>query len=116
MILLIVSIDPMEMKFLLSSDSSSIIVLRHLRLFTDQEFYRIRCPYQFDYLTITLLNYSNEDCFELYPSWKHNVCPHHQSPCRFHAKPIQMICNDQAVYSSQVDITYQCSSSNEQNK
>lgn len=110
LLIFILSIENLESKFLHSSESSSIIVLRHLRLFTDQEFYRIRCPYHLNHLSVTLLNYSIDDCFEVYPRWKQNVCSHHQSPCRFHAKPIQMICNDELVYSSQVDITYQCSS------
>lgn len=110
LLFLILPLEILETKFLLSSEGSAIIVLRHLRLITDQEFYRIRCPYRFNHLTVTLLNYSVDDCFDVYPQWKHDVCSHHRSPCRFHAKPIQLICHDELVYSSQVDITYQCSS------
>jgi hypothetical protein len=95
-------------KFFLNSQSSSIIVLRHIRLTTDNEYYRIRCPYNLKYLTLTLLNYSNENCFDLYTKSINEACINYQSPCRFHAKSVQLDCNNQA-YSNLVDITYQCS-------
>lgn len=106
-------IQPLDTKFLSSSGSSSIIVLRHIRLPTDEEFYRVRCPYNLNHLTVTLLNYSAENCFDLYTSTMHNACATHRSPCRFHAKPLQMMCNAR-LYSNQVDITYQCTLSSSQ--
>jgi hypothetical protein len=95
-------------KFLLNSESSSIIVLRHIRLTTDNEYYRIRCPYHLNHLTLTLLNYSSENCFDLYTKSLNNACQNYRSPCRFHAKSLQLNCNDRP-YSNHVDITYQCS-------
>jgi hypothetical protein len=114
LVFLIAVIQPLDGKFLPSSGSSSIIVLRHIRLATDDEFYRVRCPYNLNHLTVTLLNYSTENCFNLYTGSMHNACATHRSPCRFHAKPLPMMCNVR-LYSNQVDITYQCSlsSSNE---
>ena len=111
---LIFVIPPLSGKFLSTSGSSSILVLRHIRLPTDEEFYRVRCPYNLDHLTVTLLNYSNENCFDLYSGSMHNACATHRSPCRFHAKPLHLLCNAHR-YSNHVDITYQCSlsSSNE---
>ena len=104
---LIAVIQPLDGKFLSSSGSSSIIVLRHIRLPTDEEFYRVRCPYNLNHLTVTLLNYSAGNCFDLYTGSMHNACATHRSPCRFHAKPLPMMCNAR-LYSNQVDITYQC--------
>jgi hypothetical protein len=95
-------------KFFLNSQSSSIIVLRHIRLTTDNEYYRIRCPYHLKHLTLTLLNYSSEYCFDLYTKSINEACINYRSPCRFHAKSIQLDCNNRP-YSNHVDITYQCS-------
>ncbi|CAF3727719.1 unnamed protein product [Rotaria socialis] len=95
-------------KFLYNSESSSIIVVRHIRLPTDNEHYRIRCPYNLNHITLTLLNYSNGDCFNLYTKSMHNACINNQSPCRFHAKSIKLSCNDPS-HSNLVDITYHCS-------
>ncbi|CAF1117256.1 unnamed protein product [Rotaria sordida] len=95
-------------KFLLNSESSSIIVLRHIRLSTDNEYYRIRCPYNLNHLSLTLLNYSNENCFDLYTKSIHNDCVNNRSPCRFYAKSTQLNCNERS-YSNHVDVTYQCS-------
>ncbi|CAF1599862.1 unnamed protein product [Adineta ricciae] len=97
-------------KFVLNAESSSIIVLRHIRLMTDDEYYRIRCPYHLNHLTLTLLNYSNGICYDLYTKSINDGCMNYRSPCRYHAKPIQLSCNSQP-YSKHVDITYQCSSS-----
>ena len=94
-------------KLLLNSDSSYIIVLRHIRLSTDNEYYRIRCPYHLNHLTLTLLNYSNENCFDLYSKSINNACIEYRSPCQFLAKPVQLSCCDRS-YSNHVDITYQC--------
>jgi hypothetical protein len=105
-LLMIHSIDA---KFLLSAESSSIIVLRHIRLPTDHEHYRIRCPYHLNHLTLTLLNYSSGHCFDLHTKSINDACLHHRSPCRYHAKPVQLNCLDRPI-SSHVDITYQCSS------
>ena len=95
-------------KFLLNSQSSSIIVVRHIRLTTDNEYYRIRCPYHLKHLTLTLLNYSNENCFDLYTKSINNACLNYRSPCRFHSKSLQLNCQNQP-YSKHVDVTYQCS-------
>ncbi|CAF1209464.1 unnamed protein product [Rotaria sp. Silwood1] len=95
-------------KFLLNTENSSIIVLRHIRLLTDNEYYRIRCPYHLNHLTLTLLNYSNENCFNLYTKSIHDNCINNRSPCRFYAKSVQMNCKDYS-YSNHVDVTYQCS-------
>ncbi|UJR31998.1 hypothetical protein I4U23_019468 [Adineta vaga] len=103
-------INQINGKFLLNSESSSIIVLRHIRLTTDDEYYRIRCPYHLNHLTLTLLNYSNGICFDLYTKSINDACINYRSPCRYHAKPIQLNCNNRP-YSKHVDITYQCSSS-----
>ena len=105
---LIIIINSINGKFISNSGSSSIIVLRHSRLPTDNEQYRIRCPYNLNHLTVTLLNYSNENCFDLYPISINDVCINHRSPCRFHAKSIQLNCNHRP-YSHHVDVTYQCS-------
>jgi hypothetical protein len=88
--------------------SSSYIVLRHIRLSTDNEQYHIRCPSNLNYLTLQLLNYSNGNCFNLYSTSDNNTCRNHYSPCQFHAKPVQLYCNYH-LYSNYVDITYQCS-------
>ena len=95
-------------KFLSNSKSSSFIALRHIHLSTNNEQYPIRCPYNLNYLTLKLLNYSNENCFNLYSTSSNNICLHHHSPCQFHAKPVQLHC-DYYSYSNHVDITYQCS-------
>jgi hypothetical protein len=97
-------------KFLFNPDSSSFIVLRHIRLSTDNEQYRIRCPYNLNHLTLQLLNYSNDDCFNLYSGSNNNnnACQTQQSPCQFQAKSVQLHCNHHS-YSNYVDITYQCS-------
>jgi hypothetical protein len=95
-------------KFFLNSESSSIIVLRHIRLTTDNEYYRIRCPYHLNHLTLTLLNYSNENCFDIYTKSLNDACKNYRSPCRFHSKSLQLNCNHRP-YSNHVDITYQCS-------
>ena len=71
--------------FLLNSESSSIIVIRHIRLMTDNEYYRIRCPYHLKHLTLTLLNYSNDHCFDLHTKSIDHHCIRYRSPCRFHA-------------------------------
>ncbi|CAF4579846.1 unnamed protein product, partial [Rotaria sp. Silwood2] len=95
-------------KFLSNSESSSFIFLRHIRLFTDDQQYRIRCPYNLNNINIQLLNYSNENCFNLYLASNNNVCINHYLPCQYHAKPVQLNCNHHS-YSKYVDITYQCS-------
>ncbi len=95
-------------KFLFNPDSSSFIVLRHIRLSTDNEQYRIRCPYNLNHLNLQLLNYSNGNCFNLYSGLNNNVCQTQRSPCQFQAKSIQLHCNHHS-YSNYVDITYQCS-------
>jgi hypothetical protein len=95
-------------KFLSNSKSTSFIVLRHIRLLTDNEQYLIRCPYNLNYLTLKLLNYSNENCFNLYLTSVNSICLKHHSPCQFHAKPIPLHCGYH-LYSNHVDITYQCS-------
>lgn len=95
-------------KFVFNSQNSSIIVLRHIRLTTDNEYYRIRCPYHLKHLTLTLLNYSTDNCFDLYTKSINQACINYRSPCRFHAKTIQLDC-DNRPYSNHVDITYQCS-------
>ncbi|CAF0921115.1 unnamed protein product [Adineta steineri] len=107
---LILILHKINGKFLLNAESSSIIVLRHIRLSTDNEYYRIRCPYHLNHLTPTLLNYSNGNCFNLYTELINDACINNRSPCRYHAKPVQLNCNDR-TYSKYVDITYQCSSS-----
>jgi hypothetical protein len=89
--------------------STSFIVLRHIRLPTNDEQYHIRCPYNLNYLTLQLLNYSNENCFNLYSTSNNNACKNHQSSCQFHAKPVQLHCHYHS-YSKYVNITYQCSS------
>ncbi|CAF2764682.1 unnamed protein product [Rotaria sp. Silwood2] len=106
--LLILIFHRINGKFLLNAESSSIIVLRHIRLSTDNEYYRIRCPYHLNHLSVTLLNYSNENCYDLYKKPFHDDCVNNRSPCRFYAKPIQLKCNDRS-YSNHVDVTYQCS-------
>ncbi len=88
-------------------DSSSFIVLRHIRLSTDNEQYYIRCPYNLNYLNLQLLNYSNENCFNLYSTSNNNDCKNHYSPCQFQAKQVQIYCQHHS-YSKHVDITYQC--------
>ncbi len=98
-------------KFLFNPASSSFIVLRHIRLSTDNEQYRIRCPYNLNHLNLQLLNYSNDDCFNLYSGSDNNHCHTQQSPCQFHAKSVQLHCNHHS-YSNYVDITYQCSYKN----
>lgn len=108
LLLLMLIIHRIHGKFLYNSESSSIIVLRHIRLPTDNEYYRIRCPYNLNHLTLTLLNYSNGICFDLYKKSIENTCIENQSPCRFYAKSVQLSCNHLS-YSDQVDITYQCS-------
>ncbi|CAF1253522.1 unnamed protein product [Rotaria sordida] len=95
-------------KFLSNSESSSFIYLRHIRLTTDDQQYRIRCPYNLNYLNIQLLNYSNENCFNLYLVSNNNICMNYHPPCQFYAKTIQLHCNHHS-YSKYVDITYQCS-------
>lgn len=111
--LIFLSILPqLQTKFLLNPQYSSIIVIRHLRLNTDNEYYRIRCPYHLKHLTLTLLNYSNEHCFSLYSKSLSNFCPHFQSPCQFYSKSIPLECSSTSLHSKQVDITYQCSSNN----
>jgi hypothetical protein len=95
-------------EFLLNSESSSIIVVRHIRLITDNEYYRVRCPYHLKHITLTLLNYSNDNCFDLHTKSINNICINYRSPCRFHAKPVQLDCHNR-TYSNHVDITYQCS-------
>jgi hypothetical protein len=108
-ILSIVAIDRSVGKFLSLTGSSSISVIRHIRLSTNNEYHRIRCPYHFNSLTVTLLNYSNDNCFDIYSTSSiRDTCEHHRSPCQFHAKSIRLLCH-QHEYSSQVDITYQCS-------
>jgi hypothetical protein len=107
--LLILILNRINGKFLLSAESSSIIVLRHIRLSTDNEHYRIRCPYNLNHLTLTLLNYSDGNCFDLYTKSINDACIKYRSPCRFQAKPISLKCKDRP-YSNHVDITYQCSS------
>jgi hypothetical protein len=98
-------------KFFLNTNNSSIIVIRHIRLNTDNEYYRIRCPYNLKHLTLTLLNYSNNYCFNLYTKSIQEFCiNNYQSPCRFHAKPIQLNCHNR-LDSNHVDISYQCSMS-----
>jgi hypothetical protein len=104
----IIILSKIHGKFLLNSESSSIIVLRHLRLITDEEYYSIRCPYHLKHLTLTLLNYSNENCFYLYTKSINQACRNYRSPCQFHAKPIQLNCHNR-TFSNHVDITYQCS-------
>ena len=94
--------------FLFNPDNSAFIVLRHIRLATDNEQYRIRCPYNFNHLTVQLLNYSTDHCFNLYSGLNHQACANQQSPCQFHAKSVQLHC-DHHSYSNAVDITYQCS-------
>jgi hypothetical protein len=97
-------------EYLSNADSSSFIVLRHIRLLTDNEHYRIQCPYNLNYLTLQLLNYSNENCFNLYSTSNNNICRNHHSPCQFHTKSVQLHCHHHhPSYSNHVDITYQCS-------
>lgn len=106
---LLITFLPLHGILLINTDTSSIIVVRHIRLMTDDEYHRIRCPYRLQHLTITLLNYSNDYCFQLQTKFSHELCFHRQSPCQFHAKSIRLDCLDQ-WHSNQVDITYQCSS------
>lgn len=94
---------------LINTDTSSIIVVRHIRLNTDYEYHRIRCPYRLQHLTLTLLNYSNDHCFQLQTKFTDEQCLYNRSPCRFYAKPIRLDCHNRA-YTNHVDITYQCSS------
>jgi len=102
-----------QTKFLLNPQHSSIVVIRHIRLNTDDEHYRIRCPYHLKHLTLTLLNYSNEHCFSLYSKSLANFCPDFQSPCQFYGKSIPLECSSSSsLHSKQVDVTYQCSSNN----
>lgn len=96
-------------KLLLNSENANYTFLRNIRLSTDDQQYHIRCPYNFNFLNVKSLNYSNEKCFNLYASSNNNVCMNDHSPCRFRAKPVQLNC-DYHSYSRIVDITYQCSS------
>jgi hypothetical protein len=105
---LIIILNCIDGKFLSNPDSSTFVVLKHIRLSTDNQPYYIQCPYNLNYLTFHLLNYSNENCFNLYSTSNNNLCRNHYSPCQFHAKPVQLHCNHQHSYSNQVDITYQC--------
>lgn len=88
-------------------NSSLLIVVRHIHLLTNNEEYNIQCPDNLNYLTVKLLNYSNEKCFNLYSISNRNICKNHYSPCQYHAKSIQLQCHHS--YSNHVDITYQCS-------
>ena len=100
---------PIDGILLINTDSSSIIVVRHIRLNTDYEYHRIRCPYRLQHLTLTLLNYSSDYCFHLQTKFIDEQCLYNRSPCRFYAKPIRLDCHNQ-TYSNYVDVTYQCSS------
>ncbi|UJR14732.1 hypothetical protein I4U23_001724 [Adineta vaga] len=95
-------------KFLTNPESSTYVLLRHIRFLTNDEHYFIRCPYNFNHLTLQLLNYSNEFCFNLYSTSSNNACRNHQSPCQFHAKSLLLRCTHHS-YSDYVDISYQCS-------
>lgn len=95
-------------KFLTDAQDSAFVLLRHVRLPTNDEQYQIRCPYSSNHLVVQLLNYSNAHCFNLYSVSGNNICQQHQSPCDFHAKSIPLRC-DSHSYSEQVDVSYQCS-------
>ena len=85
--------------------------VRHLRLATNHRQYLIECPYNFNRLTLKFFNYSSEHCAQLYSSSnQRNLYRSHSSPYLFRAKPILLHCH-RSVYSTQVEITYQCSSS-----
>ena len=87
------------------------ISVRHLRLATNHRQYLIECPYNFNRLTLKFFNYSSEHCSQLYSSSnQRNLYRSHSSPYLFHAKPTLLHCH-RSVYSTHVEITYQCSSS-----
>ena len=104
--LLTVVLTQVHGMFLFNPEISSFIVLRHLRISTDNEQYYIGCPDDLNHITLRLLNYSNENCFNLHST--STLCVNHNSPCKFHAEPVQLHCNHHS-YSNHVDITYQCS-------
>ncbi|CAF0809511.1 unnamed protein product [Adineta steineri] len=108
LVFLILSLNEIHGKFLTNPESSSFVLLRHIRLLTNDEPYYIRCPYNLNHLTLQLLNYSNAYCSNLYSTSNNNQCQNHQSPCRLHAKRIQLHCNHHS-YSNHVDVSYQCS-------
>jgi len=105
---LILILNKTNGKVLSNPESSSFIVLRHVRLATNDQYYQIRCPYNLNHLTLQLLNYSNQYCFNVYSTSNNYACKNHNSPCRFHAKSVPLRCH-QNSYSTHVDMNYQCS-------
>ena len=100
--------NPIHGKFLTNPQAPAFVLLRHIRFPTDDQQYKIHCPYNLNHLTLQLLTSSNTYCFNLYSVSGINACQNHESPCYFHAKSLPLRCNHH-FYSDYVDISYQCS-------
>ena len=67
---LIFMFNPIHGKFLTNPQAPAFVLLRHIRFPTDDQQYKIHCPYNLNHLTLQLLNYSNTYCFNLYSVYK----------------------------------------------